>query len=427
MKGVFLLFFETLNERGLKLTAVELLKNRLFAVTSPNNEIFLRVKYDWKLLQNSLGDGLDDYIRYMYTVKYGKISKRGLYKKLREEILGDCTPQEAKEYLDDLIKYHSFYRSFTESSSFVGKIVIPVGRPNHELHRKQIAMLIGDIRRFGFKMIYIFLIAGIKKYGIVDDNCETFSFRSERDTKKFIQYIKVCRNAFIRNQHIMNDVRTIESEIHNLVQTIMTGEMTYFRTILQNHLESGVDVNITQIYNGMSCLNDNLEKFIYIMSSLETIHGITDEHITSALKIYVCSKDTGTGKIMLRLLENSLRGYGEEELYLNDPNITLEHILPERGYNEELWSGFTPEEHSECKNKLGNLILLGRGINEGCDSWDYCVKREFYGHSVYKAPKYIHNNYEAWNPSKLQTYQDFQADSIAGIALALSNSNDKIY
>lgn len=59
--------------------------------------------------------------------------------------------------------------------------------------------------------------------------------------------------------------------------------------------------------------------------------------------------------------------------------ITVEHILPQTPQDSSQWKkDFTDIDRSELTNKLGNLILLGRGKNASQGRLDYVQKYKKY-------------------------------------------------
>lgn len=78
--------------------------------------------------------------------------------------------------------------------------------------------------------------------------------------------------------------------------------------------------------------------------------------------------------------------------------ITIEHILPQTPTDSSQWKkDFTDTERAELTNKIGNLILLGRGKNASQGRLDYAQKHQ----------KYFINNINTF-PNSLRVFNKYQ-------------------
>lgn len=78
--------------------------------------------------------------------------------------------------------------------------------------------------------------------------------------------------------------------------------------------------------------------------------------------------------------------------------ITIEHILPQTPTDNSQWKkDFTDTERADLTNKIGNLILLGRGKNASQGRLDYAQKHQ----------KYFTNNINTF-PNSLRVFNKYQ-------------------
>ncbi len=78
--------------------------------------------------------------------------------------------------------------------------------------------------------------------------------------------------------------------------------------------------------------------------------------------------------------------------------ITIEHILPQTPTDSSQWKkDFTDTERADLMNKIGNLILLGRGKNASQGRLDYAEKHK----------KYFANNINTF-PNSLRVFNKYQ-------------------
>jgi hypothetical protein len=78
------LLFETLNDRGLELSASDLIKNYLYSTSESDLET---VAQNWKRMSDQIGDNnISKFLRHFWISKYNFVKKEFLYKELKKEI-----------------------------------------------------------------------------------------------------------------------------------------------------------------------------------------------------------------------------------------------------------------------------------------------------------------------------------------------------
>lgn len=102
--------FETMNDRGLDLSAADLIKNYIFKKTASNNVLFKDVKSDWNEMYVLVKD-IDPvkFIRRFLLAKYQNvISERKLYEGVRDKI-DKFTTNEILTFVQELKSYSYIY------------------------------------------------------------------------------------------------------------------------------------------------------------------------------------------------------------------------------------------------------------------------------------------------------------------------------
>jgi len=97
--------------------------------------------------------------------------------------------------------------------------------------------------------------------------------------------------------------------------------------------------------------------------------------------------------------------------------ITVEHILPQTPEDSSKWKrDFTDIERTEFTNKLGNLILLGRGKNASQGRLDYDKKHQKYFSSninTFPNSLRVFNKYQTqWTKVELNENQKYSVDTL---------------
>ena len=105
--------FETLNARGLELTATDLLKNYLFSKVQVRSDIEA-LKRRWKhLMATVTQERFPDFLRYHLLCEHPKIRKQRLFKMVRESVE---TPQQAFDLLTRLEARAELFAALTDAN-----------------------------------------------------------------------------------------------------------------------------------------------------------------------------------------------------------------------------------------------------------------------------------------------------------------------
>jgi len=107
-------------------------------------------------------------------------------------------------------------------------------------------------------------------------------------------------------------------------------------------------------------------------------------------------------KAMLeRLNEHRLVVQHQNRMEPLQSTLHLEHILPQNHNNVESWTNnWTPQQSSEWKHRLGNLVLLNQKKNAKIGNGSFNVKAEHFSNSPYPLTNQISKHME-WNVASL--------------------------
>ena len=111
----------------------------------------------------------------------------------------------------------------------------------------------------------------------------------------------------------------------------------------------------------------------------------------------------------LRSLEMAAKGESEPYFIPNDDRavINLEHVLPKKTMGN--WPEFTQEEAEIWVNRLGNQTLTRASDNSDMQSNGFASKKAVYSQSPYVLTSEI-ANFDAWSPNSISTRQSALAD-----------------
>ncbi len=103
--------FEVLNDRGLELSAADLIKNFLLSRAAPGSKLRADMKSDWDALTRTVGTGrLTGYLRHFYMSRFGRTTKGDLYDRVVDLCSGRLgTPVPVDSFLSDALDAADLY------------------------------------------------------------------------------------------------------------------------------------------------------------------------------------------------------------------------------------------------------------------------------------------------------------------------------
>ena len=183
------LIFETLNDRGLVLSAVDLIKNKLFQAFSKKPSEFSQLKSDWEDMCDNIEnkDNLKKFILHYWRSKLGHVSSQTLYKTCRDYI-EENSYEHAKNIVKELKEYSIYYNGFCDPNAA------------HPWKDKELKAALDDMNKIGYDMARPILLAAVSKYF--------------HDEKKIAIVARMCLNFLIRYISILrNKPTSIEKDI----------------------------------------------------------------------------------------------------------------------------------------------------------------------------------------------------------------------
>ena len=174
------LIFETLNDRGLVLSAVDLIKNKLFQAFSTRANEFPQLKSDWEVMCENIEnkDNLKKYLLHYWRSKLGHVSSQTLYKTCRDYIAKDSY-NRAKSIVKDLKEYSTYYNGLCDPMAA------------HPWTNKTLKSALVDMNKIGYDMARPLLLAAVRRYPHDEDK---ISIVARMCLNFMIRYISVLKN-----------------------------------------------------------------------------------------------------------------------------------------------------------------------------------------------------------------------------------------
>jgi hypothetical protein len=342
--------FETLNDRGLDLSAVDLIKNHLLKIATEDDIDIDKMKNLWEEIILNL-DGIDK-VRFfrqylqsssVYEVK-GKITKEQLYDKFCK-ILSEV--DDIVEFIEDI--------------------------------RRQ-SLVYNQINNFS-----------IDKYDVSKDDTINRHLRNIDAIKATTSYTFLLR-VFNKMEDVGNIIKILKLIETFAVRRNIVGVSTADLDSIYNHLcNETFKIGIDPYEYTKGYLNKNMP---------------TNSEFEEKFKFVQLQQNNQT-KYLLDSLE--IKGYGtgnEGRLVGNSYHVHIEHIAPQTMIDPTKWEGFSSlndDERREYITSIGNLTLLEKKPNIRASNSTFNDKKEFYSPDV--AEMKMTNellNYDSWGIEEIK-------------------------
>ena len=343
--------FETLNSRGVRLSATDLLKNYLFSVLhrEGGGEADLEaMEARWGNLVGRLGEeNFPDYLRVHWISRNGLVRHTDLYKTIRTRVADRQTVFNLLQGLDDdLDTYLSML--YPETSGWSGDA-------------KRYASL---LRMFSVRQHLSTIIAAKRIFGDQD----------------FERLLKVVVNISFR-YNVIGRMQASEQErvYANVAQRISRGEYPDARSIIEA---------LRPIY-----LTDRAFKTAFAEIEINTSQ----------------SRNRRIVRYILTRLERQVSGH---EYDRDAESFNIEHVLPQNP--PQGWS-FTDAEAQSTTYRLGNMTLLRSDENRELDNSNYASKTPVLAGSAFQITADIPKSFVDWNIEAVARRQSGMANLASGI------------
>lgn len=336
--------FETLNARGMNLSFVDLIKNKLFKEltdTHPDDD----AKTTWKNIRLVISSrdavgSLETFVRHWWISKYSYVSEENIYKAFKKLSLENKI--DAKNFISEL---------YSDSQTYV-KIASPLQEDFRQQEEKFIYNALSAFRIFNITQQRTFLLSLFKAR-----DRRIIKIDDQKNIMKFLEKFHFMFNAVcsLRPSGIENSYSRAARDLQNASDRRAAKEII---KVLQDSLSTRIPDETLFI-----------EKF----KGLKFYNGYTRD---KKLIQYIFNKIERS-----KLLTNELA----------PENISLEHILSQSLNDKEIIG------------MIGNLLPLSQELNEEAKDKEVADKLLTYQKSHYSLPKEFASEYTyTWTPSDIQ-------------------------
>ena len=339
--------FETLNDRGLRVSQADLVKNHLYG--NAGNRLG-EVQASWRYMRGAI-DSLDDpeitvnFLRHALVLLRGYISSKEVFHTVESIARREQTTVTLATHLEQL-----------------SAVYVATFNPEHE-------------RWNGYPQA---TRRAIEVFNLLD--------------------IKPLR-ALLLAVGARMDAQEASKSFADLIS--LGVRLLVAATIRSGSVEAPLSLTAKDVFDGTIKTADALRERLAPMmpSDAQFKEAFTDARVTKAV----------LARYYLRSLEEAARRVSDPWLIPeSDPLvISLEHVLPQRP--EDNWPDISPEDAEQYGNRVGNLALMLTKDNSDLKSASFEVKREVYAKSPFELTSQI-ATLKRWTPIEIEERQRMLAD-----------------
>ena len=332
--------FETLNARGVRLSATDLLKNYLFSVVArggAHKSEISSLERRWESIVGLLGsESLPEFLRAYWNSRHRLIRKADLFKAIRSVIDGRSKVFALVRDLDRQARAYSALRN-------------PVDGSWTSEERASLSQL----QMFSVRQPLALLLAAFDRF-------------LEQDRTGFARLLRAVAVVSLRYNVICGRQSNEQESVYNRIAV----------AISERRVDSpGAAVeDLRPVYP----------------EDAEFRAAFTDKTLRTT-----SSRNKKVARFVLFQLEQRASGTSVD---FESARYDVEHVLPERPSDD--WRRFDDRQRETSTYRLGNLTLLTAIDNRAAGNAGYCAKRPIYRNSEFAITRKLAEDYDTLDPGQ---------------------------
>jgi hypothetical protein len=344
--------FETLNSRGVRLSATDLLKNYLFSVLDRGGEVdheLRNLEDRWESIVGRLqSENFPDFLRVHWNSRRSFARQADLFKTIRA---GVNTPQAVFQLLRDMEEDLDTYLALSspEASDW----------PQAD---KELA---GVLKTFRVRQPFPLLLAGKRAFDAPD-----FTALLRATVVISMRFNVIGSYSTAEQERKYNEVaeRVAKKDLDKLGPTLLA---------------------MRSIYPDDSAFR---------AAFAEKIIRTTDSRNNKVVRFILCA------------LEKRL---SNQDYSFNSDAYNIEHVLPQNA--PDGWGGFGNDDADALIYRLGNMTLLQSGSNRDLGNVPYSEKRAVYQQSGFAVTRKLATDNAEWTAERIAAHQNWMATQATAI------------
>ena len=341
--------FETLNARGVRLSATDLLKNYLFSVVArggAHESEISSLESRWEAIVGLLGsESLPEFLRVYWNSRHRLVRKADLFKTIRGAVDGRSKVFALVRDLDRQARVYAALRNPDDGSWTAGE-----------------RASLSQLQMFSVRQPLALLLAAFDRY-------------SDDERAEFTRLLRAVAVVSLRYNVICGRQSNEQESVYNQVAV----------AISQSRL-AGSGAAIEQL------------RPVY-PEDAEFRAAFTDKTLRTT-----SNRNKRVARFLLFQIERHASGSSFD---FESAQYDLEHVLPENPGAD--WQQFDDQQREACTYRLGNLTLLTATDNRTAENASYWVKRPIYQNSEFAVTRKLAEDYDTWTPGKIRARQSWMA------------------
>ena len=347
--------FETLNARGVRLSATDLLKNYLFSVVSRGNthgSEINNLETRWESIVGLLGsESFPEFLRIFWNSRNKLVRKADLFKTMRSAISDRA---EVFQLIRDMDRHARIYAALRQ--------------PEDDFWQKEERESLAELQMFNVRQPLALLLAAFEQFG-------------ERDRDGFGRFLRAIAVVSFRYNVICGRQSNEQEVVYNQIACALSaGEIV--------GAQKAVD-KLRPVYP-----EDEAFRAAFAGKALQT---------TSA-------RNKKVVRFILSRLEAQL---SEQRFELASAKYSIEHVLPENP--RDGWDEFDDQQREASTYRLGNMTLLTTADNRELGNSGYDEKRLVYQQSNFAITCGLAESCDTWTMEQVRSRQAGMAKQATGI------------
>lgn len=344
--------FETLNARGVRLSATDLLKNYLFSVLDRGSETdheLRTLEERWEAIVGRLqSENFPDFLRVHWNSRRSFARQADLFKTIRAQLQ---TPEAVFRLLREMEEDLDTYLALSSPE--------PSDWPQDD---KRLA---GSLKTFRVRQPFPLLLAAKRVFSAAD----------------FTGLLRATVAISMRF-NVIGSYSTAEQErtYNEVAERLARSELVLLEPVL---------LAMRSIYP-----DDATFRTAFADKTIRT----TDARNNRVVRFILCA------------LEKHLSG---QDLSFTSDAFTIEHVLPQNAADG--WGGLSNDDAAALCYRLGNMTLLEAGANRDLGVAPYAEKRVAYQKSVFAITRALARESAEWTPERIGARQAWMADQATSI------------
>lgn len=344
--------FETLNARGVRLSATDLLKNYLFSVLDRGGETDHELRHledRWEAIVGRLqSENFPDFLRAHWNSRHSFARQADLFKTIRSRVTDrEGVFQLLRRMEEDLDTYLAL--SSPEGSEWSAD----------DKHHA------GVLKTFRVRQPFPLLLAARRVFDPAD-----FTGLLRATVVISLRYNVIGAYSPAEQERAYNNVavRIAKAEVKQLGQALQALRSVY------------------------------VDDRAFRVAFAEKVIRTTDSRNNRVVRFILCA------------IEKHLTG--QEHAFISDA-FNVEHVLPQNA--PDGWGGFNGEEADNLVYRLGNMTLMHSGDNRQMGTDEYSEKRRLFERSRFEITRKLAQDHLEWTPERIAAWQSWMADQATSI------------